>query len=102
MSTKDEIMRQMMMAQNTAYSNQSMLNSMTQSNYKRNPLEGYDIASLPVQELEQMLVMLHQVHEQKTMDMPLPGAPTKRQLLNNEALRNAWEAYEIVKKLVGI
>jgi len=67
---------------------------------KRHPLEGVDIRAIPMDHLELMIEVLAKEYDRRTMDTPLPS-PTRRQLQNNEALKNAYEAMHIVLKLQG-
>lgn len=101
MATNQDYLRQMANMQNSALQNSALGSGLAGLNqYRSNPLEGYDISSIPKLELEKMLSYLSQEYDRRTMDTPLPS-PTRRQLQNNEALKNAYEAMQIVMKLQG-
>lgn len=90
--SKDEYYYRQMMAQsNTPFS---------MGGYKTHPLDGVDIKSIPMDELNLMLDVIAKEHDRRTRHTPLKG-PTKAELESDEALRNAWEAYEIVRNLKG-
>lgn len=88
-----------MTAMQNAYNQQSALGNFMKA-AQRNPLDGYDIRNCPMDELELMIEVLAKEYDRRTMDTPLPS-PTRRQLQNNEALKNAYEAMQIVLKLQG-
>jgi hypothetical protein len=53
-----------------------------------------------MKELEKMIICVTQEYERRTLDTPLPS-PTRRQLNNNEALKLAWDEFNVVWKLTG-
>lgn len=66
----------------------------------KNPLDGYDIKSIPMEDLSIMIEVLAKEYDRRTMHTPMPG-PTRHELQSNEALKNAWDAYQVIKKLQG-
>jgi hypothetical protein len=65
------------------------------------PLEGYDLTKLSISQLESIIETAQRAYDHKTLDTPLVG-PTRRHLNNNPALREAWEQFEIIRKLQGV
>jgi hypothetical protein len=83
--------------QNDLYRNQG-LGAMF--NQRVNPLDGCDIKSIPLEELSIMIEVLVKEYDRRTMHTPMQG-PTRHELESNEALKNAWDAYQVIKKLQG-
>lgn len=99
MTSYDEytLRKQMMAAQNM----QNSISGLGQySQPRQNPLAGYDIRSTPLDELEQMIAFLAKEYDRRTMDTPLTG-PTRRQLLEDVTLKEAWDQFEVLRKLKG-
>jgi len=119
LSNKEEYEKYMqMLNQQTALQQNSIMNSkmfgsggyvgngvagsnMSQNYQRSNPLNGADLNAYSAAEIAEMMNVLNQVYEQKTLDTPL-WSPTKRQLNKHESLKNAYEELMVIKKLVGI
>lgn len=54
-----------------------------------------------VRELQNQIDKMTLELEHLTLDEPLKG-PTNRELGKHEALKNAWEEYQSIRKLVGL
>lgn len=89
--SNDDYIRKMAAMQNDYFN---------QTSYKRNPLEGVDIKALSMNDLELMIQVLTKEYDRRHMDTPLPS-PTRRQLQTNPALKEAYEAMQIILKLQG-
>lgn len=98
MSSYDDYFQRNMMAQQAM--TQQSLGGLSNQGYRTNPLDGYDIKSIPLSELERMLGILATEYDRRTMHTPMQG-PTKDQLNKSEALKNAWDEYQIIAKLQG-
>lgn len=73
---------------------------MQNYNYHSHPLANFDITALKTEEIEQLIKVLNKEYDRRTMHTPMTG-PTRAELQNNPALKEAWEAYQIVKRLQG-
>lgn len=107
MSTKEEMIRRQYNYINQMSAQQAALGglgnyaqSIGQMAQRQNPLIGVDITSIPMSEIEMMLTILTKEYDRRTRHTPLPS-PTRAMLEENEALKNAYEALQIIMKLQG-
>jgi hypothetical protein len=101
LTNKDEYYNAMN-AQNSLQNSLSGLGQYSQSigSYRSNPLDGCDITSIPTDEIQKMLLFLTNEYDRRVRHTPMVG-PTKAELENNPSLKEAWEAFEIIRKLQG-
>lgn len=76
------------------------LSAMGDYQRQKYPLAGIDIRSIPMDELESLIEIFTKEYHRRTMHTPMQG-PTRAELESNPALKEAWEAMMIIKKLQG-
>lgn len=103
----DDYMKQMQTApmQNALYENEKYrtLGIGMSQNYRmtRHPFEGVDLHSMSTSELQDMIMLLQKIYDDKTLHTPL-WAPTRHQCNQHESIGNAHKELCLIKKLVGI
>lgn len=96
MAINPEYLNLMAKLQNNLYDYQKY-GTMTRGH----PFEGYDLHSMSLKDIEDMMAHLQEIYDQKTLHTPL-WSPTRAQCNKHESIRYAHEELLVVKTLVGL